>query len=219
MKSISRTLGLALPLLTLGVLLASASLAAEQPDFSGSWKLNPELSENPREKMTEGVSKGGGGRGGGRTGGGMGEGMGGGMRGGGGSRGGDREGMQERFREREQRIQQFTIVHEEPSLQFRYGDGSETVFYTDGRITEDLETGLLDATASWKKSKRIEIQRDTPQAGAITEKYELSDDGSQLLVKIKMEGNGRSPKISFQRVYDRVPEAFQGNESDDLSGS
>jgi hypothetical protein len=25
-----------------------------------------------------------------------------------------------------------------------------------------------------------------------------------------MEGNGQSPKISFQRVYDRVPEAFQG---------
>lgn len=221
MKSISRTLGLALPLLTLGVLLASASLAAEQPDFSGTWKLNPELSENPRDKMTEGVSKGGrGGQGGGTRGGGMEGGKGGGgMRGGGSGRSGEREGTQERFREREPRIQQFTVVHEEPSLRFRYGDGSETVFYTDGRITEDLETGLLDATASWKKSKRIEIQRDTPQAGAITEKYELSDDGSQLLVKTKMEGNGRSPKISFQRVYDRVPEAFQGNESDDLSGS
>jgi len=215
MTATKRTLGLALPFLTLGVLLAVASLAAEQPDFSGTWKLNPELSENPRDKMTEGASKGGGGRGGGRTGGGMG----GGMRGGGGGRGGDREGMQERFREREQRIQQFIIEHEDPSLRFRYGDGSETVFYTDGRITEDLETGLLDATASWKKSKRIEIERDSPQGGAITEKYELSDDGSQLFVKTKMEGNGQSPKISFQRVYDRVPEAFQGNESDDLSGS
>lgn len=127
--------------------------------------------------------------------------------------------MQERFRERQERIQQLTIVHEEPSLQFRYGDGSETLFYTDGRVTEDLESGLLEATASWKKGKRIEIERDTPQAGAITEKYELSDDGSQLFVKTKMEGNGRIPKVSFQRVYDRVPEAFQGNEPDDLSGS
>jgi len=76
---------------------------------------------------------------------------------------------------------QFTIVHEEPSLRFRYGDGGENVFYTDGRMTEDLEAGLLEARASWKKGKRIEIQRDSPQGGAITEKYQLSDDGSQPL--------------------------------------
>ncbi|MGB5294709.1 MAG: hypothetical protein WBP34_07140, partial [Thermoanaerobaculia bacterium] len=96
---------------------------------------------------------------------------------------------------------------------------SENLFYTDGRMTEDLEAGLLEATASWKKGRHIEIERDSPQGGAITEKYELSEDGSQLFVKTKMEGNGQSPKISFQRVYDRVPEAFQGNESDDLPGS
>lgn len=139
------------------------------------------------------------------------------MRGGGGSRGGGREGIEGRFQEREQRIQRFTIVHEDPSLQFRYGDGTENVFYTDGRITEDLETGLLDATASWKKSKRIEIQRNTPQGGAITEKFELSDDGSQLFVKTKMEGNGRSPKISFQRVYDRIPNVVEEPELGELT--
>jgi len=221
MTAKKRILGLALPFLTLGVLLAVASLAAEQPDFSGTWKLNQELSENPRDKMMEGMSKGRGGMGGGGMAGGMGGGGKGdsGMRGGGGGRGGDREGMQERFREREQRIQQFTIVHEDPAFRFKYGDGGENVFYTDGRMTEDLEAGLLEARASWKKGKRIEIERDSPQGGAITEKYELSADGSQLFVKTKIEGNGQSPKISFQRVYDRVPEAFQGNEPDALTGS
>lgn len=122
--------------------------------------------------------------------------------------------MQESFREREERIQQITIVHEDPSLQFRYADDSESVFYTDGRMTEDLEAGLLEATASWKKGKRIEIERDTPQGGAVTERYELSEDGSQLFVKTKMEGNGRSPKITFQRVYDRVPDGFEEDEPD-----
>jgi hypothetical protein len=206
----TRFLGLALPILTFGVLLASASLAAEQPDSSGTWKLNPELSENPRDKMTEGMSKGRGGMGGGRGGGGMG----GGMRGGGGGRGGDREGMQERFSELEQRVQQITIEHEDPSLRFRYADDSENVFYTDGRMTEDLEAGLLEARASWKKGKRIEIERDSPQGGLITEKYELSDDGSQLFVKTKMEGDRRMPKVTFQRVYDRVPDVFQEEEPD-----
>lgn len=215
MTAKKRILGLALPFLTLGVLLAVASLAAEQPDFSGTWKLNPELSENPREKMAESMSKGRGGEGGGRGGGGMG----GGMRGGGGGRGGGREGMEERLGEREARIQQIVIDHEDPTFRIRFADDSENVFYTDGRMTEDLEAGLLEATASWKKGQRIEIERLSPQGGTITEKYELSDDGSQLFVKTKMESTGRMPRLTFERVYDRVPEAFQRNESDDLSGS
>jgi hypothetical protein len=215
MTAKNRILGLALPFFTLGVLLAVASLAAERPDFSGTWKLNQELSEDPRDKMAESMSKGRG-EGGGRRGG---EGMGGGMRGGGGGRGGGREGMQERSRELEQRFQQFTIDHEDPTFRIRFADDSESAFFTDGRMTEDLEAGLLEARGRWKKGKRIEIERDSPQGGSITETYELSADASQLFVKTKMDGKGQSPKISFQRVYDRVPEALQGNESDDLSGS
>ena len=214
MRSIAGILGLALPILMLGVLLASASLAAEQPDFSGTWKLNQELSDNPREKMAESMSKGRRGEGGGRGGGGMG----GGMRGGEGGRGGGRAGMQERFRERQERIQQFTIVHEDPTLQFRYADDSESVFYTDGRMTEDLEAGLLEATVSWKKSKRLEIERESVQGGEISETYELSADGSQLFVKTKMEGSGRSPKITFERVYDRIPLVSEDAESDQTPG-
>lgn len=205
MTAKKRILGLALPFLTLGVLLAVASLAAEQPDFSGTWKLNQELSENPREKMAESMSKGRGGEGGGRGGGGMG----GGMRGGGGGRGGGREGMEERLGEREARIQQIVIDHEDPTFRIRLADDSENVFYTDGRMTEDLEAGLLEATASWKKGRRIDIERESPQGAAITEKYELSDDGSQLFVKTKIEGSGRMPKITFQRVYDQVTDVFQ----------
>ena len=122
--------------------------------------------------------------------------------------------MQERFSEREETIQQFTIEHEDPSLRFRYADDSENLFYTDGRMTEDLEAGLLEARANWKKGKRIDIERESPQGGSITETYELSADGSQLFVKTKMEGNGRMPKITFQRVYDRVPDRFHEDEPD-----
>lgn len=144
--------------------------------------------------------------------------MGGGMRGGEGGRGGGRAGMQERFRERQERIQQFTIVHEDPTLQFRYADDSESVFYTDGRMPEDLEAGLLEATVSWKKSKRLEIERESVQGGEISETYELSADGSQLFVKTKMEGSGRSPKITFERVYDRIPLVSEDAESDQTPG-
>jgi hypothetical protein len=205
MTAKKRILGLALPFLTLGVLLAVASLAAERPDFSGTWKLNQELSENPREKMAESMSKGRGGAGGGRGGG-----MGGEMRGGGGGRGGGREGMEERPGEREARIQQIDIDHEDPTFRIRFTDDSENTFYTDGRMTEDLEAGLPEARANWKKGRRIDIERASPQGGTITETYKLSADGSQLFVKTKIEGSGRMPKITFERVYDRVPEAFQG---------
>jgi hypothetical protein len=194
MTAKKRILGLALPFLTLGVLLAVASLAAEQPDFSGTWKLNQELSENPREKMAESMSKGRGGAGGGR---------------GGGGRGGGREGMEERLGEREARIQQIVIDHEDPTFRIRLADDSENIFYTDGRMTEDLEAGLLEARANWKKGKRIDIERDSPQGGTITETYELSADGSQLHVKTKIEASGRMPKMTFQRVYDQVDDVFQ----------
>ena len=213
MTAKKRILGLALPYLTLGVLLAVASLAAEQPDFSGTWKLNQELSENPREKMAESMSKGRGGESGGRGGG-----MGGGMRGGGGGRGGGREGMEERLGEREARIQQIVIDHEDPTFRIRFADDSENTFFTDGRMTEDLEAGLLEARANWKKGRRIDIERESPQGGSITEMYELSADGSQLFVKTKMEGSGRSPKITFQRVYDRVPDQTSPTQVDGHHG-
>ena len=53
-------------LLALALLLPAAAMAAgsERPDFSGTWELNEELSENPREKMMEAR----GGRGGGELG-------------------------------------------------------------------------------------------------------------------------------------------------------
>ena len=117
--------------------------------------------------------------------------------------------MEERLGEREARIQQIVIYHEDPTFRIRLADDSENVFYTDGRMTEDLEAGLLEATASWKKGRRIDIERESPQGAAITEKYELSDDGSQLFVKTKIEGSGRMPKITFQRVYDQVTDVFQ----------
>ena len=56
-------------------LLSGGILASEErPDFTGSWVINEELSENPRDKMRQSM-------GGGRSGGG-GSGMGGGGRGG-----------------------------------------------------------------------------------------------------------------------------------------
>ncbi len=59
---------------------ATGSDTAKRNDFTGTWQLNEELSENPREKMREAMSSRGGGRGGGGRGGGGG--------GGGGGRGG-----------------------------------------------------------------------------------------------------------------------------------
>lgn len=39
----------------------------------------------------------------------------------------------------------------------------------------------------------------------MTEIYELSEDGNQLFVTTKLEGDGRRPTISFRRVYDSGP--------------
>ncbi len=203
---------------------ASESNRSERPCFSGTWQLNEEMSENPRDKMKEsmGSRRGGmgGGMGGGRMGGGMGGGRGGGMgrgmgggkgggRGGmGGDRGGDREEMRARMQAIEEGIRRLEIDHEDAVLTIRYDSGAEQAIYTDGRSFE-MENPMgevVEATAKWKKNERVVVKMDTEHGGRITEIYELVPVAHQerLFVTVELPGNGPMPSIEFRRVYDPV---------------
>ena len=174
------------------LMLAAAppvAAANETPDLSGTWILNEDESDNPRERF----SRGGGMRlGGGSGGGGM---RPGGGRGGGGMRPGDRQGTMgdpSRFRE-------MTITQEGARLVFRYADDRERIFYPDGRAEGESGAPVL-ATAEWKKSK-LRIERES-QRGTLIETFELQPEGARLIVTTKMKSGGRS--MSFKRVYDRA---------------
>ena len=174
--------------------------AAERPDFSGTWRLNEDLSENPREKMREAMEsrrrasgifdsgRGGrrGGRGDGGRGGAMGEG-----------RQGRRAGLL--FGEG---ADELTIRHDDPMLSITDASGRKRDFKTDGRTIEiEGERGNVEIRATWKKGERVEITTERERVSKVKETYELAPEGRQLIVTLRMEG-GRMPTFSCRRVYD-----------------
>lgn len=216
-KRIQALIGSALPLLLIGSLQADTSLAAERPDFSGSWQLNEELSENPHDEMMEKMGGGRGRGGGGRSGGGM-QGGGGGR----GSGGGGREEMQSRMNERVEKVRVLEILHQDPELVIGFADGTSRTLFTDGRETaEDLEAGFFEGTAKWKGNSQVVFRSESTNGGKTAETYELNPAADMLWVTTKMDGDGRRPTISFKRVYYRAsmdvpaepdPEGLTGSE-------
>ena len=203
---------------------AAGSNPAERNDFTGTWQLNEELSENPRDKMREAMSSRGG-RGGGRGGfGGPGGGGGfGGGRGGfggpGGGRGGPsdaggnrREEMQQRMRALEESYQLLEINHREPEMLVRYGEERRETIYTDGRAF-DRTVGrgeVVEAKAKWKGKERIVVKAEG-ERGEVTETWEWVADAGQLWLTVKVSGSGRMPGFEYRRVYDPV----EADEADD----
>ncbi len=167
-------------------------------DFSGTWQLNEDLSEDPRSKMGERMGRGGGGMG--RGGGGMGRGGGGMGRGGGGM--GDPEPMRDRMRRMEQGSETVTILHVEPQMTIRTADGRERLIYTDGRKQERTGgVGPVETRAKWKKDRLI--VRDRMETGmTITRTFFYVPEDRHLYVDTEIEGRG--PSFRFQRVYDRT---------------
>lgn len=136
-------------------------------DFSGTWQLNEELSDDPAEVRSSrrGGSRGGGsvGIGGGRGGGGRG-GAGRGRGGSGGGRGGgpdgaDRGAMRERLQAQQEAVATLTIEHQEPQVLIRNAHGEEEILYTDERVFERLGRGgrPYEVSGQWKRdSLRLE---------------------------------------------------------------
>jgi hypothetical protein len=185
--------------------------ASARPDFSGTWKLNTDLSEDPREKMQE-ARGGSGGRGGGSGGsggsfggrGGMGGGGGrGGMGGGGGRRGGGGSGdsgsdSSSRMGEiAAQRV--LTISHKDPELVIRDLNGRSRALFTDARnVEEERSEGTAKIQAKWKDRSVVIVTKLSTRE--TTETFERAADGSHLFLTTKMEGGRGS--FSFRRVYD-----------------
>jgi hypothetical protein len=193
-----------------------------RPDFSGAWRLNEDLSEDPRTKMQEagggrggrgggGMGRGGGGGGGGEGGGGFGGrgGMGGGGgrggMGGGGSRGGGGDSGDSggdgasRLSETLAAQKVLTISHKDPELVIRDLNGRSRTFFTDARkVEEERSEGTAKIQTKWKDQTIVVVTKLGNRE--ITDTYERAADGARLFLTTKMEG-GRAP-FSFRRVYE-----------------
>jgi hypothetical protein len=180
-------------------LTARASLP--MPDYSGVWKLNRELSDDPAQAMKEM-------RGSGRSGpsgGWHGHGRGGGRHGGGGSPG---EGGSDSAASESPAfaaLETLTIRHSEPEITVVDAVGHEHRMTTDGKKVEEERShgGTTKVAAAWKEG-HLEVVSVPERGPRWTETYSITADRSQLTVTTKIDGS-RGGTATIRRVYDAAP--------------
>jgi len=198
----------------------AAAVAASRQSLVGEWKLNTQLSDDPRAKMAEGRPEGGGyGGGGGRGGwgggsgghggwggGGMGHGGGGGHGGwgGGGSHGGSEGsqggGQQAAARSMLFRAQQFTVTNLTPDVTMLEPGGPVRTLHADGK-SYDLDDGTTQVKTKWDEAKLV-VETKT-ERGHIKETWTVGNDPKRLTVLLEVDRPwGGTAKI--KRVFDPV---------------
>ena len=168
------------------------------PDYTGVWKLNRELSDDPAQAMKEGRGSGGSS---GSSGGWHGHGHGG-RHGGGGAPdgGGSDSGAPESYAFAA--LETLTIRHSEPEITIVDAVGHEHHVTTDGKKVEEERShgGTTKVAATWRDG-RLEIVSVPERGPRWTETYAITADRSQLTVTTKIEGS-RGGAATIRRVYD-----------------
>lgn len=177
------------------VLGASALSAQADADLTGSWQINHEESEHPREGFR-------------RRPGGPGD--------------GEPDGERPEFRRRDRFGPDegpgpgprrpgpmlvgpaLEITQSEATVEIAGPRGRSITLYTDGRtITRDLERGRVEIRAGWEGDALV-VERVMEDRLTVTLRFELSTDRSQLDLTTRIEGERLPEPIEFRRVYDRV---------------
>jgi hypothetical protein len=208
----------------------SATEAGTRPDFSGTWKRNPQLSESLIEKIQKarasersrpGEAGGerspggwGGGHGGGRGPGGPGRGMGHGGSGGGpsaggrgtgsGSPGGDRDasaGPIEMLRDLADPSETLTVKHQEPEIAIVDDTARLLRLYTDSRKSKP-EDGRAEIVTRWVGDV-VESERTMANGRKVRFTYAASTDRKRLFVTTHV-GLRSGEVVDARTVYDLV---------------
>ena len=200
---------------TIGCLTPNRAAAGPQnnPDLTGTWVLNRDLSDKPGQGGGGGGGRrepGGGGMG--RPGagmGGMGGGMGGGRGGGMGSGGGmpDREEM-ERMRATMEAVvrapERLIIVKADPGLIVTDEEGVSIRLALDGTKDTGAVNGVpFESTTKWEAGK-LRVERKFKSGLKLVETYSVSVDPRLLTVSAKIEGGriGGASSRTTTRVYE-----------------
>jgi hypothetical protein len=196
---------------------ATVVRGASRPDLSGSWTLNHELSEFPREvgfdpdwhdsdtggQTSTGRSGGGGGRGG----------RGGGAGGGGSSRVGsistlyeseeDSRKIRELSHEVKEPSERLTITQTDAAVTIVDARGRSRTFHTGGKEdTLELDAGPLGVTAKWENAQLV-IRGRVEKDRELRYRYSRDPGARQLGVEVQFADHGRGALI--KRVYDAAP--------------
>jgi hypothetical protein len=169
------------------------------PNLAGTWALNKDQSDDPRQKMQQagggGGERGGGGGGGGRRGmgGGQGQGRGGGMMAG---------------------LSQLTIQQTESSVKVTGESGQVLAVYSGNDATSNKANSNTQANsqssgseessappaAQWQGNQLVTVTQR--RRGSTTRTFELSPDGKQLYLTTKIDNPRFEQPVTIRFVYD-----------------
>lgn len=172
----------------------SAALVQHPVDLSGTWKVNTDESDDPREVL--GSRRGQGPRAGAR-----GDSAGRGFRRPGG-RGGPRPGG--RFGEGQQRRGELTITQTDDSVILSHGGRRSITITPDGQtVTKEGRRGEHQITGKWEGQVLV-VVHSGPRGETMTRSFELSADGQQLFLTHKLEGGPIEEPVEFRIVFDKT---------------
>lgn len=152
-----------------------------QPNFTGTWRLNRELSDNPQEKLKEAIGK---------RGGALGRMMGG-------------RAAQDRMKNIEGMAEVFKIVHNDPEIQVTGNNNVTRRLFTDGRkVSVTAPNGeSVEITARWQGSQLV-VETQRANGGKLTQTYSLDQDGGQMVVLMQIADQRLGRPIELRFVYD-----------------
>lgn len=188
----------------LALLLVAAAAAAREkvpePDLSGTWTFNDEVTARLMQGMREQGRPGfGGGPGG----------PGGPMRRPGGGSGGPPPGGERRRGHgggepspmTMHDLDELTIVQKDGAVTITAGDGPSRVFTPNGKkVKVDGPHGKETVRASWKDGSLV-VKIKPEKGSERTETWTPSNDGKRLFLTLSMSGG---PPVPMRRAYDRV---------------
>jgi hypothetical protein len=183
----------------LAVVALGAPALAEPPDFSGSWRLNPQRSENAREKIEQATGpasiKGAGLDGGRERWVPRGEG-----------------GEVERVRLREDmlaaadQLEQLEIAQSPTEIKIAQGELTR-IFYFGREHTRQTEGGeKLKARSSWK-GQQLVIDQEGEKGLRIIQVFTLLPGGRQVIHALRYESPVLHQPLEIKLLYDRANEA------------
>jgi hypothetical protein len=161
-------------LVTLG-----AAHAAEPPDLSGNWSLNPKLSQNLVEKIKiatgadQALSKPELGR------------------------------MRDELMELARRGETLEIEQGKDQVQMAYANDDVRIFYPGREHTRERGSmGKIKVLPHWEGDSLV-IQQELPGGAKSVETYTLQEEGRQMAVMLKLEGKPLKEPLLARIVYDR----------------
>ena len=181
---------------TTGVNAAAQANARRQPDLTGEWQLNSDLSEDPQEKL-QSMRAGGEHAGREHAGGAQAD------------RAGHGAGRHEIEAQRETHTQLAELILSAPARFVLTQDGDQVILTEpDGRVrtlrtnNRKMKFEGRDVKTRWDKNRVVsEITRGNAK---VIETYELSPASHQLILTSTMDIRGQ--RVSVRRVYDPVSE-------------